>query len=103
MYTRADAGGLSRVGGQRGGGVAGLAEVSWQKGHAEEKEQERGRSRHESYVMIITKHRGRLFSTLPRLRHRPGSRKQVCAGRGETQNNLEEACRGCGRGKERQT
>lgn len=52
-----------------------MAEVSWQKGHAEEKERERERerSRHESYVMIISKHRGRLFSTLPRMRHKPRS------------------------------
>ena len=49
--------------------VMGLAEVSWQAGRwGEEKEQrERERSRHASYVMIIRKHRGRLFSALPGL------------------------------------
>lgn len=37
MYNKADAGAVSKVGGQRGGGVTGLAEVSWQKGYADEK------------------------------------------------------------------
>lgn len=51
-----------------GGAVIGLAEVSWQAGHrGEAKEQREKRSRHASYVMIIRKHRGRLFSTLPGL------------------------------------
>lgn len=50
--------------------VIGSAEVSWQAGHrGEQKEKREGekRSRHVSYVMIIRKHRGRLFSTLPEL------------------------------------
>lgn len=42
MYNRADVGGARWGGGQCGGGVAVLAEVSWQKGHTgEEKEKER--------------------------------------------------------------
>lgn len=52
------------------GVVVGLAEVSWQAGHRGEEKEKRGRektSKHASYVMIIIKHRGRLFSTLPRL------------------------------------
>lgn len=51
------------------GVVVGLAEVSWQAGHRgeEKEEREREKSRHASYVMIIIKHRGRLFSALPRL------------------------------------
>lgn len=83
MYNRADVGGVSWVGGQCGGGVAGLAEVSSEKGHTgEEKEEEMERSRHVSYVMIIPKHRGRLFSTLPGRRSGAGARgrvsEQVC-------------------------
>lgn len=69
---------MSWVGGQCGGGVACLAEVSWQKGHAgEEKEKERERRRHVSYVMIIPKHRGRLFSAPPRRRGEAGARACV--------------------------
>lgn len=79
MYSRADVGGVSWVGGQCGGGVAGLAEVSWEKGHTgEEKEEEMERSRHVSYVMIIPKHRGRLFSTLPGQGSGAGVSEQVC-------------------------
>lgn len=55
-----------------------MVEVSWQKGHPEkEKEKERERSRHLSYVMIIPKHRGRLFSALPRRRGEAGARGRV--------------------------
>lgn len=78
MYNRADVGGVSWVGGRCGGGVAGLAEVSWQKGHTgEEKEEKMETSRHVSYVMIIPKHRGRLFFTLPGWRSKAGARGRV--------------------------
>lgn len=46
-----------------------------------ERERERERSRHGSYVLVLTKHRGRLFSGLPRLRRRPRSPNR-CSGRG---------------------
>ena len=71
MYGRADAARGSW--GARVWVVISLAEVSWQAGHRgknRERERERERekrSRHVSYVMIIRKHRGRLFATLPGL------------------------------------
>lgn len=49
-----------------------MADVSWQAGHRGEKEQREKRSKHASYVMIIRKHRGRLFSTQSRLQEAPG-------------------------------
>lgn len=68
--------------------VIGLAEVSWQAGHGEEREKEQRererekRSRHASYVMIIRKHRGRLFSTLPGLGGTGPSPRAGVQGRG---------------------